>query len=298
VAVCCGATEGLAASILGLVNPGDEVILFEPYFDSYPACVAMAGATARYYTLEFPDFELDLEALGALFNERTRLILLNTPHNPTGKVFRRDELEAIAELCRRWDVLVLTDEVYEYLTFDSAAHVPMAGLPDMRERTLTLSSTGKTYSLTGWKIGWGIGPRPLVAAMQAAHQFLTFCAATPLQAAMAVAIRQLGDDYLAEFRAEYTRRREILLAILRDSGFEVATPAGTYFAMAAFAALDEGDDRAISRRLVLDYGVAAIPCSAFYHDRLDEGRRLLRFAFCKREETLLEAGERLRGLRP
>lgn len=296
VVVTTGATEALAAAMLGLVNPGDEVILFEPFYDSYPACVAMAGAKARFCPLHFPDFALDVTALAGLFNDRTRLLVLNSPHNPSGKVFSRDELQALAELCQRHDVLVLTDEVYEHLTFGSAEHVPLAGLPGMRERTLTLSSTGKTFSLTGWKIGWAIGPAPLVAATQAAHQFLTFCAPTPLQAAMAVALTEFGDEYLAEYRQAYTERRTLLLDILRASGFQASAPAGTYFALVAFEGLDDGDDRAFTQRLIADIGVAAIPASAFYHDHVEEGRRLLRFAFCKRPETLHAAGERLRAL--
>jgi N-succinyldiaminopimelate aminotransferase len=296
VVVTTGATEGLAAAMLGLVNPGDEVILFEPFYDSYPACVAMAGATARYCALRFPDFALDVSELASLFTDRTRLVVLNTPHNPTGKVFTRDELQAVAELCQRHDVLVLTDEVYEHLTFGDAVHVPLASLPGMRERTLTLSSTGKTFSLTGWKIGWAIGPAALVAATQAAHQFLTFCAPTPLQAAMAVALTDIGDDYLSRYRQAYTERRAMLLDILRASGFQAAEPAGTYFALAAFEGLDAGDDRQFTKRLIADVGVAAIPASAFYHDHVEEGRRLLRFAFCKRLETLGAAGERLQAL--
>jgi N-succinyldiaminopimelate aminotransferase len=298
ITVFCGATEGIAASLLGLLNPGDEVILFEPFYDSYPACVALAGATARFCTLRFPDFALDSEALAALFTPRTRLLVLNSPHNPTGKVFGSTELEAIARLCQAHGVIVVADEVYEHLTYDGVPHVPIASLPGMRERTLTISSTGKTYSLTGWKVGWAAGPPELVAAAQAAHQFLTFCAATPLQVAMARALRDYGRDYYASLRSEYTVRRDHLSAVLREVGFKVARPAGTYFVLADFSDLWEGDDRSFARHLVETVGVAAIPPSVFYAAAPDAGRHLLRFAFCKRAETLNAAAERLRKLRP
>jgi N-succinyldiaminopimelate aminotransferase len=293
VTVFCGATEGIASSLLGLLDPGDEVILFEPYYDSYPAIVALAGATSRYYTLRFPDFAIDLAELAALFTSRTRLIVVNTPHNPTGKVFTRAELESIAALCLERDVLVLTDEVYEHLTYDGAAHVPMASLPGMFDRTLTLSSTGKTFSFTGWKIGWAVGPVPLVAAAQAAHQFVTFCAPAPLQVAMATAISDFRGPYLARLQAEYAERRDLLVDALTASGFGVAVPRGTYFVVADFTGLSAADDRTFARTLVEDYGVAAIPPSAFYTAAPEEGRRLLRFAFCKRLETLRAAAERL-----
>lgn len=293
VAVTCGATEGIAAAMLGLLDPGDEVLIFEPAYDSYPACVAMAGANARYCTLPFPSFSLNVGALEALITERTRLLLLNTPHNPTGKVFTPDELAAIANVCRRHDLLVLTDEVYEHLTFEEARHVPIATLPGMRERTISLSSAGKTYSLTGWKIGWATGPAPMISALQSAHQFITFCAATPLQAAVAFALGNLGADYLAGFRADYEARRHALTAMLRAAGFQAAKPQGTYFALAAFDGLWDGDDWSFARHLVESVGVAAIPASAFYHRDVAEGRRLLRFAFCKQLPSLEAAGARL-----
>ncbi len=297
ITVFCGATEGIAASLLGLLDPGDEVILFEPFYDSYPACIALAGATARYCPLRFPDFALDEAALAALFGDRTRVLVLNSPHNPTGKVFGASELDRIAKLCQAHDVLVVADEVYEHLTFDGVPHVPIASLPGMHERTLTLSSTGKTYSLTGWKVGWAAGPAALVGAAQAAHQFLTFCAATPLQVAMARAIRVYGQDYFTALRADYTVRRDYLSAALTEAGFKVARPAGTYFVLADFGDLWDGDDRSFARHLVETAGVAAIPPSVFYSAAPDEGRRLLRFAFCKRMETLEAAAERLRRLK-
>lgn len=297
VVVFCGATEGIASSLLGLLDPGDEVILFEPFYDSYPVAVAMAGAVPRFCTLRFPDFALDEERLAALFTPRTRLLLLNTPHNPTGKRFSRAELEAAARLCRKHDVIVVADEVYEHITFDGNGHVPIASLPGMRERTLTLSSTGKTYSLTGWKIGWGVGPRELVAAAQAAHQYVTFAVATPFQVAMAEAIGRFGREYFAQLQRDYTQRRDFLIEALRAGGFVGAAPQGAYFVLVDFTRIFPpdrfGDDRAVARMLVERFGVAAVPPSVFYAQERDEGRRLLRFAFCKRMETLRAAAERL-----
>jgi len=229
VTVFSGATEGIAASALGLLNPGDEVILFEPTYDSYPACVAMAGATARYVPLRFPEFAIDHAAIEAAVTDRTRLIVLNSPMNPTGRVFSREELSAVATVATDHDLIVLADEVYEHLTFDDHEHVPISTLPGMRERTLTLGSAGKTFSFTGWKIGWGMGPPALIDAAQAAHQFLTFAVATPFQVAMAHALDHLRDDYFAEFRATYTERRDFLVAALSDAGFTVRPPEGTYF---------------------------------------------------------------------
>jgi N-succinyldiaminopimelate aminotransferase len=298
VTVCSGATEAIAASLLGLLEPGDEVILIEPFYDSYPACLALAGAVPRYLTLRFPEFAVDLDALRRLITPRTRLLVINTPHNPTGKVFTRAELEGIAALCQEHDLRVLTDEVYEHLTYDDAVHVPLASLPGMRERTLTLSSTGKTFSLTGWKIGWAAGPRDMVDSTQAAHQFLTFATATPLQVAMAHALEHFTGTYLTELRREYGERRAVLLHALRAAGLEVAVPRGTYFVVADFRRVFDGEDREFVRWLIAEHGVAAIPLSVFYAAAPAEGRHLVRFAFCKRQETLRAAATRLRGLRP
>ncbi len=295
VGVHAGATEAIAAALIGLLNPGDEVILFEPFYDSFPACVALAGAVPRYCTLRFPTFELDMDELARLFNPRTRLLLINTPHNPTGKVFTREELQCIAELCCRHDVGVLSDEVYEHITFAGAQHIPMATLEEMRERTLTISSSGKTYSFTGWKIGWVTGPKDMVAAAQAAHQFLTFCAATPLQIAIAAALRRFAAGYYTELRREYQERRDVMLTALTDSGFQPVAPLGTYFILADFHKLSQEDDRTFAHRLTKEGGVAAVPPSVFYKVNRQEGNRLLRFAFSKRVETLREAGRRLRA---
>lgn len=293
VAVTCGATEGIAAALLGLLEPGDEVIVLEPSYDSYAACLAMAGARPRYVTLRFPDYDLDREALWAAAGPRCRAILLNSPHNPTGKVLDADELAMVADLCLERGLIAITDEVYEHLVYDGRSHVPLATLPGMRERTLTLSSAGKTLAFTGWKVGWAVGPAPLVAGLQAAHQFLTFCAATPLQAAVAVALDGLDESALERLRDAYVERRDFLCAALEAAGMRVAMPQGTYFVMADFSGLSDVDDRSFVESLIRERGVAAIPPSVFYPETPAEGRRLLRFAFCKRMDTLQRAMDRL-----
>ncbi len=297
VLVTSGATECIASSILGLLNPGDEVILFEPFYDSYPANVAMAGGVPRFYTLRFPDFRVEKDELEKLINDKTRLIVLNTPHNPTGKVFSRAELEIVSQLCQKHDLIVLADEVYEHLTFDGAEHVSIAALPGMRERTIAVSSAGKSFSITGWKIGWAYGPKDLLAAVQAAHQFVTFATSTPLQIGLARSFSRLPADYFEVLRKEYVQRRDFLISVLEPLGFKVAKPLGTYFVLADFSALSSGkDDRAFAEHLVRDVGVATIPPSGFYHADPAEGRKLIRFAFCKKMETLHAAAERLRSL--
>ncbi len=293
--VTSGATEAIAATILGLTEPGDEVVLFEPYYDSYRASVALAGAVPRFVALEPPRWSLDVAALEAAIGSRTRLLVLNSPHNPTGKVFTRDELLAIAALCRARDVVVVADEVYERLVFDGT-HVPIATLPGMRDRTVTISSFGKTYSLTGWKIGWAAASPPLTAAVRAAHQFLTFATATPLQHAAAAALDG-GEAYVDALVATYRARRDRLVAALREVGFAVEPPAGTYFVAAGIGPLGWDDDVAFCDHLLDEVGVAAIPPSVFC-ERKELGRTWVRFAFCKRESTLDAAIERLSRLRP
>lgn len=296
VAVCSGATAGMASTFLGFLNPGDEVIVFEPYYDSYPVCAALAGAVPRFYTLRFPDFDIDIKELEKCFNKRTRLLVLNTPHNPTGKVFSRVELESIARLCIKHDVVVATDEVYEHITYDGAEHVLMAAIPGMRERTLTISSAGKTFSLTGWRVGWVIGSRKLVAAFQSAHQYVSFAAPTPLQAALASVLKEFTSEYYLKLREEYLARRNLMLKALKDTGFHAAVPKGTYYILADFAGLWEGDDKSFVRYLIEHCKVAAIPPSVFYTRNPEEGKHLVRFAFSKRIETLSKAAERLKRL--
>ena len=294
VTVTSGCTEALIASFLGLVNPGEEVILFEPYYDSYRACVAMAGAEPKFVTLRPPDFTVHEDDLRAVFSSRTRAILVNTPHNPTGKVFTRSELELIARLCKEHDAIAICDEVYERLVFD-AEHVRLATLDGMYERTVTLSSLGKTFSLTGWKVGWAIAPPELTAGVRAAHQFITFATATPLQHG-AVAALEAPDSYYVEFVEAYRRRRDLLVKGLERIGFEVYVPNGTYFVLADHTRFGFADDVAFCQHLIKEVGVAAIPPSAFYHDPAD-GKKLVRFAFCKDEQTLREAIDRLEALR-
>jgi N-succinyldiaminopimelate aminotransferase len=291
--VTSGATEAIFSAIQGTCGSGDEVVLFEPYYDSYKASVRMAGARPRIVTLFAPDWRFDPEELARAFTPKTRAILVNTPHNPTGKVFSREELETIANLCRERDVLCITDEVYEHLVYDGM-HIPMATLPEMQERTITISSFGKTFSLTGWKIGWAAAPAPITAAIRAAHQFVTFATATPLQHAASVALT-VGAEYYRLLCDSYRGKRDYLLRELTRIGFSVRPSAGTYFLAADFRPLGFRDDVAFCRMLIEKVGVAAIPPSVFY-DRPELGRCYVRFAFFKRRETLEAAVQRLARL--
>jgi N-succinyldiaminopimelate aminotransferase len=295
VLVTAGATEAIAAALLALVEPGDEVIALEPYYDSYAACIAMAGGTRVPVTLR-PDggaFRLDLDELRAAVTGRTRLLLINTPHNPTGTVLSRAELTAIAELAVERDLLVVTDEVYEHLVFDDAEHVPLATLPGMRERTVTIGSAGKTYSFTGWKVGWITAAAALVTAVRSAKQYLTYVASGPFQYAVAEALA-LPDDYLAAFRTDMQAKRDLLAAGLAEAGFGVFRPAGTYFVTTDIRPLGESDGFAFCRSLPERAGVVAIPNAVFY-DHREEGAPFVRFAFCKQPAVLAEAVKRLKG---
>ena len=295
VLVTVGATEAIAATILALCEQGDEVVTFEPYYDSYAASIALAGAVRRTSVLRFPDFAVDEESLRAAFSARTRLVLLNTPHNPTGKVFTRAELELICSLAREFDAWVVTDEVYEHLVFDGLEHVPVATLPGMAERTLTISSAGKTFSTTGWKVGWVSGPAEAVAAVRTVKQFLTYVGSGPFQPAVALGLG-LGDDVYAGLSRSLEGKRDLLVTALRDIGLEVAVPGGTYFVVADAAPLGATDALEFCRELPARAGVAAVPVSVF-HDDGDAARTLVRFAFCKRDEVLREAATRLSALR-
>jgi len=292
VTVVAGATEALHATILGLLEPGDEAILFEPWYDAYRPDLAMAGASWRAVRLEPPDFAVAPAALEAAVGPRTRAIVLNSPHNPTGKVFSRAELQAVADLCHRHDLIAIADEVYEHLAFD-APHLSLAALPGMRERTVVVSSGGKTFGCTGWKIGWACAPRHLSAGLRAAHQFVTFTNGTPFQHAIAAALGA-SDAFYAELLAGYRARRDALTAGLAAAGLAVLPAAGTYFAVADLGA--GADDLEFCRTLPARCGVAAIPVSAFYAEEAPV-RRLVRFAFCKRDETLAEGIRRLATLR-
>lgn len=290
-----GATEALFAAIMGLVNPGEEVIIFEPFYDSYVPSVQMAHGVPRFYTLRPPDWRIDPDALAALFSDKTKLILINTPHNPTGKVFSREELELIAGLCQQHDVIALTDEVYEHIIFDGRPHIPMATLPGMAGRTLTVSSAGKTFSVTGWKIGWAVGRPELVSAVFRSSQFIIYCGAAPLQHAVGVGL-ETGDDYYAELAAMYQANRDFLVSALTEAGLKPIVPGGTYFIMAQIDHLGFPDDVAFCKYLTTEIGVAAIPPSAFYINPKD-GATLARFAFCKTSDVLEAAAERLLKLK-
>ena len=293
VLVTAGATEAIAAALLSLLEPGDEVIALEPYYDSYAACIAMAGATRVPVTLRAPEFRPDLDALADAITSRTRLILLNTPHNPTGMVATRAELAAIADLAIQHDLLVVTDEVYEHLVFDGE-HIPIASLPGMRERTVTISSAGKTFSFTGWKIGWVTGTPELVTAVRTAKQFLTYVNGGPFQYAIATGLA-LSDAFYAGLASGLRRKRDTLAAGLRAAGFEVFLPQGTYFITTDISPLGESDGLAFCRQLPYRCGVVAVPNVVFYDDQ-QAGRTQVRFAFCKRDEVLADAAARLHGL--
>jgi N-succinyldiaminopimelate aminotransferase len=295
VVVTTGATEAVAAALLGLVDPGDEVVALEPFYDSYAACIQMAGGVRVPVTLRAPDFRLDVDRLRAAVTDRTRLILLNSPHNPTGTVLSEAELAAVADLAVERDLVVVTDEVYEHMTYD-VAHRPLATLPGMRERTLTISSAGKTFSFTGWKVGWATGPADLVRAVLTAKQFLTFVSGAPFQPAVAVGLR-LPDTYFDELGATLRGKRDRLCAGLREVGFDVVVPQGTYFVTADVRPLGWVDGLEFCRELPHKTGVVAIPHQVFYDD-VEAGRPLVRFAFCKRDEVLDEALTRLHTLRP
>ncbi|KAB2973900.1 pyridoxal phosphate-dependent aminotransferase [Streptomyces sp. SS1-1] len=296
VLVTAGATEAIAAALLALVEPGDEVVALEPYYDSYAACIAMAGGTRVPVTLRPHDgaFRLDLDELRAAVTDRTRLLLLNTPHNPTGTVLTRAELAAVAELAVERDLLVVTDEVYEHLVFDDAEHIPLASFPGMRERTVTISSAGKTYSFTGWKVGWVTASPALVTAVRSAKQYLTYVSAGPFQYAVAEAL-SLPDSYFDHFRADMLAKRNILATGLEEAGLTVYRPAGTYFITADIRPLGESDGIAFCRTLPERAGVVAIPTAVFY-DHREEGAPYVRFAFCKQAAVLAEATARLKTL--
>ncbi|MGY0485705.1 pyridoxal phosphate-dependent aminotransferase [Streptomyces sp. WG-D5] len=297
VLVTAGATEAIAASLLALVEPGDEVIALEPYYDSYAASIALAGGTRVPVTLRPHEgsFRLDLDELRDAVTPRTRLLLINTPHNPTGTVLTRAELTAIAELAVERDLLVVTDEVYEHLTYDDAEHVPLATLPGMRGRTVTIGSAGKTFSFTGWKVGWVTATPELVTAVRSAKQFLTYVSAGPFQYAVAEALA-LPDTYFSDFRAAMTTKRDLLAAGLQDAGFTVFRPQGTYFITTDIRPLGFDDGFAFCRALPERCGVVAVPNAVFYDDRA-AGAPFVRFAFCKQDDVLSEAAARLAKVR-
>jgi aminotransferase len=294
ITVTCGATEGMIAAMLAILDPGDEVIVFEPFYENYGPDSILTGATPRYVTLSPPDWSFDPDDLRDAVSARTRAIVLNSPHNPTGKVFTYEELTSIADVCREHDLLVFTDEIYEHLVYEGE-HIPMATMPGMRERTIAVNSVSKTYSVTGWRVGWVIASPTLTGGVRKTHDFLTVGAAAPLQAAAAVGLA-FPPAYYDGLLAAYRERRDVLVPALREAGFEVWDPAGAYYVMTDIAGLTDLDDVTFTRRLILDPGVAAVPGSSFYADP-DRGRTKLRFAFPKRLETLQAAAERLGTIR-
>jgi N-succinyldiaminopimelate aminotransferase len=297
VIATAGATEAVFSSILGLVDPGDEVIIIEPYFDSYLPNLIMAGATPVFVPLHPPEWTFDPDELRKAFSPKTRAILWNSPQNPTGRVFTRDEMQMVADLCIEHDVIVISDEVYEHLVFGEAQHIPMAAMPGMFERTVTVSSLGKSYSVTGWKVGWVYGHPDLVAGVARAHQFVTFAVHHPSQLAGAYAM-SLPGTYSAELQAMYTVKRDLMMSALEGAGIKAKIPEGTYFVMGDFSEVFDGDDLAFTKYLITEIGVACIPPSPFYSE---EHRHLAghmaRFAFCKGDDTLRQAGERMKKLR-
>ncbi len=295
VAVVCGATEGMIASLLAVADPDDEVIVFEPFYENYWPDTLMSGARRRLVTLRPPDWSFDPDELRGAFSARTKAIIINTPHNPTGKVFTRQELELIAGLCQEFDALAITDEIYEHILYDGAVHVPIMSLPGMRERSVLVNSMSKTYSVTGWRVGWVIAAPDLTESIRKVHDFLTVGAATPLQKAGVVAL-SLPDSYYQKLASDYAGRRDAIVAILEAAGFRCFRPRGAYYVMTDISGFGYTDDVTFVRRLIEQTGVAAVPGSSFFENPAD-GSQIVRFCFCKKYETLKEAEARLRGVR-
>jgi aspartate/methionine/tyrosine aminotransferase len=295
VTICCGSTEAMMSTMLAIIDPGDEVVIFEPFYENYGPDAILSGATTRYVTLHEPRWTFDPDELAAAFNDKTKAIIINTPNNPTGKVFTREELETIAALCRKWDVIAISDEIYEHIIYGQR-HIPIATIDGMAERTVTINGLSKTYSVTGWRVGWTISPPSLTGAIRKVHDFLTVGAAAPLQEAGAVALA-LPDDYYVKLAENYRQRRDVLLDVLERHHFTVYKPDGAYYIMTDISVFGFDDDVEFARYLVKDVGVAAVPGSSFYKNAA-KGRTKLRFCFCKRDETLAEADVRLAKLVP
>lgn len=294
ITVTCGVTEAIRAALMGFVNPGDEVVIIEPFHEGYVPAVIFAGATPRFVALEPPAYALDPDKLSAAFNSHTRAIIVNSPHNPTGRVFSRAELDGIATLCRQHDAIAITDEIYEHIIYDGRPHIPLATLPGMLERTVTISGFGKTFAATGWRLGYACALDPLSAAVRTIHDFTTICAPVPLQAACVAALN-LPDEYYAGLTRDYTTRCSKMMSILEEAHFTAQTPEGSYYVMAGFDAWNfDGDDYDFARYLPANCGVAVVPGSCFYATE-GMGKRQVRFAFAKKLETLNAAADRLRS---
>jgi aminotransferase len=287
ITVCCGATEGMIASLLAVLDPGDEVVLFEPFYENYGPDTQLCGAESRYVALRPPDWSFDPDELRRAFNPRTKAIILNTPNNPTGKVFSREELEFIAGLCREFDALAVTDEIYEHILYDGAAHIPICSLPGMRERSILVNSMSKTYSVTGWRVGWVLAPPDLTDSIRKVHDFLTVGAAAPLQQAGVLAL-SWGDEYYAKLAAEYQGRRAHILETLTSAGLRCFVPKGAYYVMTDISGISVSDDVTFVRNLIGNCGIAAVPGSSFYSQKTNACHQV-RFCFCKKYETLESA---------
>jgi aspartate/methionine/tyrosine aminotransferase len=294
VTVCCGSTEGMIATLLAVLNAGDEVVIFEPFYENYWPDSQLSGAVCRYVTLRPPDWDFDVDELRAAFTKRTRAVILNSPNNPTGRVFSGEQLKMLAELCEEFDCLLITDEIYEHIVFDGERHTPPITLPGLRERCILINSLSKTFSVTGWRVGWVIAPPDLTNSIRKVHDFLTVGAASPLQQAGITAL-QLPDEYYLELGRNYETKRNTLLGILEKVGFKCHIPKGAYYIMCDISAFSFASDTAMARHLVENVGVAAVPGSSFFSDE-SNGAHLIRFCFAKKPDTLAAAAERLAHL--
>ncbi len=294
ITVCCGATEGMIAAMLAVIDPGDEVVLFEPFYENYNPDTQLSGASVRYVRLHAPDWTFDRDELRRAFNSRTKAIVINTPNNPTGKVFDREELSFIASLCQEFDALAITDEIYEHIVYDGAAHIPIMSLPGMRDRSILVNSMSKTYSVTGWRVGWVLAPPDLTDSIRKVHDFLTVGAAAPLQQAGVTALG-MPDHYYIELANNYKSKRDFLIDSLEATGLRCTRPRGAYYVMADISELDFKDDISFTRNLIENVGIAAVPGSSFF-SRLGDGSRFVRFCFCKKYETLETAREKMTKL--
>jgi aminotransferase len=296
ITVCCGSTEAMISSLMAVINPGDEVVIFEPFYENYGPDAILSGASPRFVRLRPPNWEFDRQELAAAFGPRTKAIIVNTPNNPTGKVFSRDELLFIRDLCFRWNTFAITDEIYEHIIYDGAQHISMASIEGMRDRSITINGMSKTYGVTGWRVGWAIAPPGPTEAIRKVHDFLTVGAAAPLQAAGAFALK-LPDSYYQRLAESYGVKRDRMLGILEGSGFECFRPGGAYYIMTDISRFGFPDDVSFARDLVQRIGIAVVPGSSFYEES-PGGSQQVRFTFCKKEETLAAAAERLSRLRP
>jgi aminotransferase len=296
ITVCCGSTEAMMSAMMAIINPGDEVVVFEPFYENYGPDAILSGATPRFVRLRAPDWTFDPDEFARAFSSKTKALILNTPNNPTGKVFTRGEIEAIRDLCVRWNAFLITDEIYEHMLYDGAQHISPASLDGLRDRTITINALSKTYSVTGWRVGWAIAPAEITSAIRKVHDFLTVGAAAPLQEAGAVALR-MPQAYYDRLAAGYLERRNRLLGILDVAGFKCFTPRGAYYIMTDISAFGDANDVEFARYLVKEIGVAGVPGSSFYRYPAD-GAQQLRFTFCKKESTLAEASRRLTRLSP